>query len=183
MSNSVSVTLEFTPNPESLKYVVNQQVLPRGAIHFTDVKVAKGKSKLAEKILEDSRIKSVMLGTSFVTVNLQSQDDMMTVHESIVTTIRNFFESGQPVVESLPDQHRELNEIERKIVEILDRDVRPAVAMDGGDIEFEKYEDGYVYLRMQGSCAGCPSSLMTLKHGVENRMKEAIPEIKEIIPV
>lgn len=182
----VEVNLDFTPNPDTLKYSVNQSILARGAVNFTDASEAKSKSLLAEELFAIDLVSAVMLGTNFVTVTLSSHDDLRTTNEKIVTTIRSFLESGKNAIEgdlSSPSHRTDLSEIEQKIAEVLDQEVRPAVAMDGGDIELEKYQDGIVYLKMQGSCAGCPSSLMTLKHGVETRLKEKIPEIEEVIPV
>ncbi len=183
----VSVRLEFTPNPESLKYVVNRQLLAKGAQNFSNPATAKEFSGLATELFELPQVKAVMLGTNFITLSLKDQNDLMLVHDSAQDLIRIYLESGKPVIEASASQNLtstdNLSDIEKKIIEILDRDVRPAVAMDGGDITFEKFEDGYVYLKMQGSCSGCPSSLMTLKHGVETRLKDAIPEILEVIPV
>jgi len=183
----VSVRLEFTPNPESLKYVVNRQLLVKGAQNFSSAASAKEFSGLASELFQLSQVKAVMLGTNFITLSLQDQNDLMTVHDIAQDVIRLYLESGKPVLDAAALQNStpttNLSDIEKKIVEILDRDVRPAVAMDGGDITFEKFEAGYVYLKMQGSCSGCPSSLMTLKNGVETRLKDAIPEIIEVIPV
>ncbi len=184
---AVSVKLEFTPNPESLKYLVNRQLLVRGAQNFTNTQTAKEFSGLAEALFQDPKVKAVMIGTNFVTVSVSDQNELMAVHEVAQDTIREYLESGKPVVHAdliaKASNPSNLSEIEKKIVEVLDQEVRPAVAMDGGDITFEKYEDGFVYLKMQGSCAGCPSSLMTLKMGVESRLKAAVPEIQEVIPV
>jgi Fe-S cluster biogenesis protein NfuA len=185
MSADISVNLEFTPNPDTLKYVTSVTLLPSGAANFTSLESAKNKSPLAEKLFGFTTVKAVMLGTNFVTVTLMTQEGLAELNQQIVDTIRNFLMTGEPVLiaskENAPATTR--SEIEKKIIEILDRDVRPAVAMDGGDISFEKYEDGFVYLKMQGSCSGCPSSMMTLKMGVETRLREAIPEIQEVIPV
>jgi Fe-S cluster biogenesis protein NfuA len=183
----VSVRLEFTPNPESLKYVVNRQLLAKGAQNFSSAATAKEFSGLASELFTVSGIKAVMLGTNFVVVSIQDPNGLMNLHEQIEPLIRDYLSSGKPVVEAaaLASSQSPMpqTEIEKKIVEILDREVRPAVAMDGGDITFEKFEDGYVYVKMQGSCSGCPSSLMTLKMGVETRLKEAVPEVQEVIPV
>jgi Fe-S cluster biogenesis protein NfuA len=183
-SNEILVQLEFTPNPDTLKYAVNRTLLLTGAANFISVEAAKGKSRLAEVLFSDARISAVMVGTNFVTVTVKDQSGLMELNEKTIQTIRAFLQSGDVAVQELPRiETSQLSEIERKIVEILDLEVRPAVAMDGGDISFEKFEDGFVFLRMQGSCSGCPSSLMTLKMGVETRLKEAIPEIIEVIPV
>lgn len=183
--NEVSVNLEFTPNPDTLKYVTSVTLLPSGAANFVSLESAKNKSPLAEKLFELQGLRAVMIGTNFVTVTLSSQDKMTELNQKIIEVMKSYLSSGAPVVLAMPESSVKFSrsEIEGKIIEILDRDIRPAVAMDGGDITFEKYEDGFVYLKMQGSCAGCPSSMMTLKMGVETRLREAIPEIQEVIPV
>jgi len=185
MSEAVLVELEFTPNPDSLKYRVNRSLLARGAKNFSSSEDAKG-SKLAGKIFELGGISNVMFGTNFISVNFSNQEDLPQKNEQLQKLIQDFLESGAPVIEFTDSDEssiKNLSEIEKKIVEFLDQEVRPAVAMDGGDISFEKFEDGFVFLKMQGSCSGCPSSLMTLKMGVETRLKEVVPEVKEVIPV
>jgi Fe-S cluster biogenesis protein NfuA len=161
--------------------------LARGAQNFNSAATAKEFSGLASEIFGINQVKSVMLGTNFVTVSIQDQNELMNVHEQVESLIRDYLSSGRPVVDAKAMESSSApqpqNEIERKICEVLDKEVRPAVAMDGGDITFEKFEEGFVYLKMQGSCSGCPSSLMTLKMGVETRLKEAVPEVQEVIPV
>lgn len=187
LMSAVEVSLDFTPNPDSLKYSTNQQILAKGALNFAEASEAEGKSKLAENLFKIKEVKSVMLGTNFVTVHLSSQEELQDLNDQLSNCIRSYLESGDPIVEAgavkSADTSKTLTPEEQKITEILENEIRPAVAMDGGDIALEKYEDGVVFLKMQGSCAGCPSSLMTLKMGVETRLKEALPEIQEVIPV
>lgn len=184
-STEISVSLEFTPNPDTLKYATSITLIPSGAANFLSIEEAKKSSPLAEKLFGIPSITAVMVGKDFVTITLKNQDQLNETNQKAMETIKAHLMSGEPVVTSLAPAKSTMNlsEIEKKIVEILDAEIRPAVAMDGGDITFEKYEDGFVYLKMQGSCAGCPSSLMTLKMGVETRLREAIPEIQEVIPV
>lgn len=184
MATEITVNLEFTPNPDTLKYVTSVTLIPTGAANFTNVEMAKGRSPLAEKLFAHTGVKAIMVGRNFVTVTLSSQDQINELNEKVIASIKAYLTTGEPVVIAMaePTAGRR-SEIEEKIMEILDRDIRPAVAMDGGDITFEKYEDGFVYLKMQGACSGCPSSMMTLKMGVETRLREAIPEIQEVIPV
>jgi Fe-S cluster biogenesis protein NfuA len=184
-NNEIIVRLEFTPNPDTLKYAVNRTFLAHGAANFISPESAQGKSPLAESLFADSRISAVMIGTNFITVTVRDQSTLMELNDKITKAIKEFLSTGAKAVTELPGKvnSAQLGEIEKKIIEILDRDIRPAVAMDGGDITFEKFEDGFVFLKMQGSCSGCPSSLMTLKMGVETRLKEAIPEVLEVIPV
>ena len=181
---TIEVNLQFTPNPDTLKYETNMTLLAAGALNFPSSASVQGRSGLATELFAEKDIRALMIGRNFVTVTLATQDRLAEVNDWIRNVITKYLESGKPVTEtSTPSTLKPMNEIEQKIVEILDRDIRPAVAMDGGDISFEKYEDGFVYLRMQGACSGCPSSMMTLKMGVETRLKDAIPEIQEVIPV
>lgn len=183
--SEISVTLEFTPNPDTLKYVTSVTLVSSGVANFTSPEMAKDKSPLAEKLFGLSNVKAIMFGKDFLTVTVSSQEGLMELNQKLIDTIREYLATGAPVILAMPEAKSTATrtEIEQKIIEILDRDVRPAVAMDGGDISFEKYEDGFVYLKMQGSCSGCPSSMMTLKMGVETRLREAIPEVQEVIPV
>jgi len=130
-----------------------------------------------------------MIGKNFVTVTKSDDGDWESVHKSCSAIIESHVASGETIVaDAGPAAEAESpasadSPVVRKIREILDNEIRPAVAMDGGDITFEKFEDGVVYLYMQGSCSGCPSSTMTLKMGIENRLREAIPEVQEVVSV
>ncbi|TVQ80852.1 MAG: NifU family protein [Bradymonadales bacterium] len=184
--SEIYVDLEFTPNPDSLKYLVNRSILTKGTLFLSSAEEAKEKSELAESLFQLGGIKSVMLGAGFVTVSLQSQDELHELNEKITECIRAHLKEGRPVVKPGAIQEstdQTFSEVEQKIVDFLNAEVRPAVAMDGGDIQFESFQEGVVYLKMQGSCSGCPSSLMTLKEGVESRLKTLVPEVKEVVPV
>ncbi len=187
-SSEYSVELEFTPNPNTLKYTTNVAFLLAGAQNFPTQASAQGKSPLAEKLFGLNGIGGVMVGKNFVTVTLTDQDRLTELNDEIIETIKAFLQTGEKAVrlealQANSSQATPSNEIERKIVEILDNDIRPAVAMDGGDITFEKFEDGIVFLQLKGACAGCPSSTATLKMGIENGLKEAIPEVTEVVSV
>lgn len=187
--NAVYISLEFTPNPNTLKYSVNRQLLEKGAVNFLKKEDAAMRSPLAAKLLDIPGISGVMIGKDFVTVTKTEEGDWDFVHKSCSQTIQDHLTRQEPVLnESVQggalDGHKGGDTaIENKIREILDREIRPAVAMDGGDITFEKYEDGVVYLYLQGACSGCPSSTATLKVGIETRLKEAIPEVREVVSV
>ncbi len=187
MSTEVYVSLEFTPNPNTLKYSVNRELVDRGAVNFIKKEDADRRSPLASKLFAIPGIAGVMIGRGFVTVTKTEEGDWDVVHKSTSTTIEEHLKKNEPVLSaetSTDDGHKAGGgEIEQKIRDILDNEIRPAVAMDGGDITFEKYEDGVVYLYLQGSCSGCPSSTITLKQGIETRLQEAIPEIKEVVSV
>ncbi len=129
-----------------------------------------------------------MIGKNFVTVTKTDDGDWDLVHKSCSTTIETHLSKGEKILIETPAADASAHkggstDVENKIREILDNEIRPAVAMDGGDITFEKFEGGVVYLYLQGSCAGCPSSSMTLKMGIETRLREAIPEVQEVVAV
>ncbi len=187
MNQEVYVSLEFTPNPNTLKYSVNRQLLDKGAVNFVRKSDADEKSPLAAKLFAISGISGVMIGRDFVTVTKAEDGDWDVVHKSSSEIIESHLKSDEPVV-SAEAMNREAHkggstDIENKIREILDSEIRPAVAMDGGDITFDRFENGTVYLHMQGSCSGCPSSTATLKMGIETRLRDAIPEVMEVVAV
>jgi Fe-S cluster biogenesis protein NfuA len=183
----VYVSLEFTPNPNTLKYSVNRTLLEKGALNVLNKKDAEAKSPLALKLLDIPGISAVMIGKDFVTVTKTEEGDWDVVHKNTSGTIESHLAASLPVVnlDALSESAHGGggSQIETKIKEILDAEIRPAVAMDGGDITFDRYEAGVVYLYMQGSCAGCPSSTATLKMGIETRLKEQIPEVLEVVAV
>jgi Fe-S cluster biogenesis protein NfuA len=185
---SVNIQLEWTPNPNTLKYVVDQQLIPRGAVNFTDVTKAEEKSPLASRLMKITGVSGVMIGTNFVTVTKGDQGEWDDLNDGVMDALDQHLTSKQPVVvgedEPAPAQSAGAEgDVEMRIRKILDEEIRPAVANDGGDITLEKFADGVVYLHMVGSCAGCPSSTMTLKMGIENRLRETIPEVVEVISV
>lgn len=186
--NKVSIHLEFTPNPNTLKFVVSQDFLERGAANFTDKEKAKV-SPLAEALFSVPGVTGVMIGRNFVTITKANDGDWDILADQVPTAIESHLSAKKPIFIAGYDPNAgsgpagSANDIETKIKEVLDNEIRPAVAMDGGDITFGKYEDGVVYLHLQGSCSSCPSSVATLKMGVETRLKEVIPEIKEVVQV
>ncbi len=179
----VFVSLEFTPNPNTLKYVVNRQLLPAGAANFKNETDAQ-RSPLAKKLFAVPGVAGVMVGRDFVTVTKGDAGDWEALNRDSTRIIKEHVTAGEPVVDAdffaATGVAGGNSEIEDKIRKILDDQIRPAVAMDGGDITFDRFEDGVVYLHLQGSCAGCPSSTATLKMGIETRLKEAIPEIVSV---
>lgn len=185
----VSISLEFTPNPNTLKFVVSAAVLSKGALNFTAPAEAKH-SELAQALFSVTGVQAVMLGTNFVTITKSPTGDWDTIADDVPKTIETYYKLGKPTVDpkwleesQAKSSSGSESEIERKIKEVLDNEIRPAVAMDGGDILFGRFEDGVVYLHLQGACSSCPSSIATLKMGVETRLKEVIPEVKEVVQV
>ncbi|MGQ0504877.1 MAG: NifU family protein [Myxococcaceae bacterium] len=184
---SVNIQLEWTPNPSTLKYVVDRSLLPYGALNLTDKQVAQEKSPLASKLMSINGVTAVMLGSNFVTVTKGETGEWDELNDSVMQTLETHLDSGEPVVHEGAIERRpaasvgEGGEVEQRIRDILEAEIRPAVAMDGGDITLDRFEDGIVYLHMKGSCAGCPSSTATLKMGIETRLREAIPEVNEVV--
>jgi Fe-S cluster biogenesis protein NfuA len=184
--SAVYVSLEFTPNPNTLKYSVNRKLLDKGAANFTKKADAESRSPLALKLLNVDGISGVMIGKDFVTVTKTEEGDWDFVHKSASDIVEKHLTANEPIVtgeEAERFSGANASEIEKKIQAFLDEEIRPAVAMDGGDVQLDRFEDGVAYLSMQGACSGCPSSAMTLKMGIETKMKEAIPEVIEVASV
>lgn len=186
-AKSVDIRLEFTPNPNALKYVTDDHtLLPRGTASFSD-KAAADSSPLAKRLMAIPGVAACMIGQNFVSVTKSDEGDWEVLDLKTREALKEHVSSGEPAVNPLSLEKpasvaREgETELDRKIRDVLDRDIRPAVAMDGGDVVFEKFENGVVYLYMQGACAGCPSSTATLKMGIETRIRAAVPEVQEVV--
>lgn len=183
------VTLEFTPNPYALKFVTDSPLLETGALNFSSIEEAKKGSALAFALFSVPSITNVMIGKNFVSITCAEDVDWDSVHEQAAQKIIQLLQSAQPVIDpQYLSQHLEnlknsQSDVAQRIIQILEDEIRPAVAQDGGDIEFDRYESGIVYLRLQGACAGCPGATMTLKMGVEERLRREIPEIIEVVSV
>jgi Fe-S cluster biogenesis protein NfuA len=181
------IQTEQTPNPATLKFLPGSTVMERGTLDFADAQAATS-SPLAEGLFTVDGVTGVFLGSDFISVTKAEGRDWAVLKPVILGAIMEHFTSGAPMVraadgsadEAVPDG--EDDEIVVQIKELLDTRVRPAVAQDGGDIIFRSFDEGVVYLHMQGACAGCPSSTATLKMGIENLLKHFIPEVKEVRP-
>ena len=177
------IQTEETPNPATMKFLPGREVMPQGTLEITDAKGASA-SPLAEALFTIDGVKGVFLAREFITVTKSADKDWQVLKPSILTTIMEHFTSNRPTVtqaaEATAAPNPDEDNIVKQIREILDMRVRPAVAQDGGDITFQSFEDGVLYLNLKGSCAGCPSSTATLKAGIENMMKHYIPEVKEV---
>ena len=182
----LEISAEVTPNPNTLKFVVNRPLLEAGSVNFTSREKAQS-SPLSKKLFDLENVSGVMIGPGFVTVTKTSEASWDPLIGPIAEMIRTVLQSGEEILpkEALSQAQAAGgdSEIEQKIKEVLDREIRPAVAQDGGDIIFYGYQDGVVTLHLQGSCSSCPSSVMTLKMGVENRLKQVIPQVKEVVQV
>ena len=183
------IQTESTPNPATLKFLPGQSVLEVGTADFPSAEGAE-KSPLAQRIFAVNGVAGVFFGTDFVTVTKTDAVDWDHIKPALLGAIMEHFQSGQPVMSGEGDAaggHADHDgpdgEIVGQIKELLDTRVRPAVAQDGGDITFHGFDRGVVYLHMQGACAGCPSSTLTLKMGIENLLRHYIPEVTEVRPV
>ena len=182
------IQTESTPNPATLKFLPGQAVLPVGTADFPTVEAAQT-SPLAQRVFGVEGVTGVFFGPDFVTVTKEEAIDWSHIKPAILGAIMEHYQSGQPVMgdDSGTVGHADHDgpdeEIVNQIKDLLDTRVRPAVAQDGGDITFHGFERGVVYLHMQGACAGCPSSTMTLKMGIENLLRHYIPEVTEVRPV
>ncbi|GJL88120.1 MULTISPECIES: NifU family protein [unclassified Minwuia] len=182
------IQTEPTPNPQTLKFIPGVDVMKEGVADFRKPEDAKV-SPLAERLFAVHGVTGIYLGQDFVSVSKREDVEWHHIKPSILGTIMEHFTAGLPVMSEgavIGDSggHAEANgadgEIVKQIVELLDTRVRPAVAQDGGDIVFHGFDEGIVYLAMQGACAGCPSSVMTLKHGIENLLRHYVPEVNEV---
>ncbi|MEZ5716067.1 MAG: NifU family protein [Paracoccaceae bacterium] len=183
------IQTESTPNPATLKFLPGQRVMDSGTADFTQA-VGDDVSPLAARIFGVSGVTSVFLGGDFVTVTKAEGQEWDHVKPAILGAIMEHFQSGAPVMAEgatadggHSDDTGEDSAIVNQIKVLLDTRVRPAVAQDGGDITFHGFDKGVVYLHMQGACAGCPSSTLTLKMGIENLLRHYIPEVTEVRPV
>ena len=175
------VQTEITPNPNSLKFLPGKIVSNQGSFEIT--KKDQTNNQLVRDLLSLNGVEGIFLGKDFISVNKYDDIEWDEVKHLIISLINDFYSSGKEFVveKDLNEQTENLEEIEKKIVKILNDKIRPAVAKDGGDIKFKEYKDGVVKVQLQGSCSGCPSSTMTLKQGVQNLLKHYIPEVKKVI--
>lgn len=178
-----NIYLEESPNPNSLKFVVNYMLVTEGEIYdYPDVASAAA-SPLAQALFKFDYVKRVFIMNNFVTITKEEEVEWYTIKEGLKHFIHNYLESKEPVVRE--NQSSEVNteedsEISLRIRTLLDEYVKPAVEQDGGAIEFHSFEDGVVKVLLQGSCSGCPSSMITLKSGIENLLKSMIPEVTSV---
>ncbi len=179
------IQTEETPNPATLKFLPGRVVLEGATANFTD-RDAAAASPLAERLFDVDGVSGVFLGTDFVTVTKADDREWYLLKPAILGVIMEHYTSGRPVmletaaVTSGDTASEDDDEIVSQIRELIDTRVRPAVAQDGGDIVFQGFDAGVVYLHMQGACAGCPSSTATLKMGIENMLKHYVPEVVEV---
>jgi len=179
------IQTEATPNPASLKFLPGRMVLGSGTAEYRSADEAAG-SPLAERLFAVGGVGGVFLGSDFITVT-KTAGDWPHLKPAVLGAIMEHFMSGLPAVAREPEAKGEAEffdeadgDVVATIKELIETRVRPAVAQDGGDITFQGFRDGVVFLNMRGSCAGCPSSTATLKHGIENLLRHFVPEVREI---
>src|SRR5579883_1625150 len=179
------IQTEQTPNPATLKFLPGRDVMGNGTADFVTAEAAK-RSPLAEHLFTVDGVAGVFLGTDFITVTKAADKDWHLLKPAILGAIMEHFTSGRPIVvgpEAAGESAgagEEDSDVVAQIKDLIETRVRPAVAQDGGDITFQAFEDGIVFLHLQGSCSGCPSSTATLKAGIENMLKHYVPEVVEV---
>ncbi len=176
------IQTENTPNPSTVKFIPGVAVMSSGVAEFVTPQEAL-QSPLAERIFGIQGVQGVFFGSDFVSVTKADGVDWSSIKGPILSAVMQHFTMGEPLFrgeQAAAANDDLLDEISKQIKELIEKRVRPAVAMDGGDIVFDKFERGIVYLKMRGACSGCPSSTVTLKNGVENMLRHYVPEVLEV---
>ena len=186
----ISIYTEMTPNPETMKFVANKLLYPGKSADFPDAESARP-SPLATELFGFPFIKAIFIASNFVTLTKTSETEWDDVIPAVRQFLKEYLEEGKPIIneeemaavkkDSSNSVDADDSDVVKRIKEMLDNYVKPAVEMDGGAIQFKSYEDGVLNLMLQGSCSGCPSSMITLKAGIEGMMKRMIPEVKEVV--
>ena len=174
------IQTEITPNPNSLKFIPGKVVCSTGSFEVT--KNDNVNNELIKNILSVNGVEGIFLSKDFISVNKHDKNSWDDIKHIVISHINEFYASGKEFVvnKDLNDQSENLDEIEKRIVQLLEEKIRPAIARDGGDIKFKEFKDGVVKVQLQGSCSGCPSSTMTLKQGVQNLLCHYLPEVKKV---
>ena len=174
------VQIESTPNPNSIKFLPGKIVSNHGSFEINNKN--ESNNELIRNLLSINGVESIFLGKDFISINKNDEISWDEIKHIVISLINDFYLSGKECVieKNLNENNENLKDIEKKIVQILDQKIRPAVAKDGGDIKFKEFKDGIVRVQLQGSCSGCPSSTMTLKQGVQNLLCHYLPEVKKV---
>ncbi len=183
------IQTETTPNPATLKFLPGLEILKKGTLEFKNKKQASA-NNLAKQLFQDENVEGVFIGRDFLTVTKSEKVSWEILKPTVLSVILEFFSSGGKIdtVGNQNDASNQENinysqkdlEVVEKIKELLDERIKPAVAQDGGDINFVKFQNKIVFLELRGACSGCPSSTITLKSGIENMLKYYIPEIESV---
>ena len=184
MMNNVNIYLEANPNPNSLKFVTDRMLLDDGKIKdYPDVKSASN-SPIAKRLFEFDYVERVFIMSNFITITKNDQVNWDDIKIELKNYIKQHIEEGNKIVDLKKNDVKKVSsnkKIDNKIIEILDEYIKPAVEQDGGAIQFESFDKGVVKVSLQGACSGCPSSMITLKSGIEKLLKRFIPEVNEVV--
>ena len=174
------VQTEITPNPNSLKFIPGKVVSNSGSFEVT--KKDNVNNDLIRNILSINGVEGIFLSKDFISVNKDNENSWDDIKHIVISHINEFYATGKEFVinKDLNEQSESLDEIEKRIVQLLEEKIRPAIARDGGDIKFKEFKNGVVKVQLQGSCSGCPSSTMTLQQGVQNLLCHYFPEVKSV---
>ena len=175
------VQIQETPNPNSLKFVPGKKVSNIGSVELS--KKEDTNNNLLKNILSINGVESIFLGDDFLSVNKNEKINWEDIKHIVISLINEFYFDGKDVIldkVSKNDEQKNYKEIEKQIIKVLETKIKPAVARDGGDIKFIEFKDGIVKVQLQGSCSGCPSSIITLKNGVQNLLTHYIPDVKQV---
>ena len=179
------VQTQTTPNPNSLKFLPGQVVSNNGSYEITEKNSVD--NDLIRNILSINGVTGIFLGSDFISVNKKENINWKDIKHIVISLINEYYQSGNKFVIDIDfdktESKKDLISVEKEIIKILDSKIRPAVARDGGDIKFKEFKDGIVTVKLQGSCSGCPSSMMTLKQGVQNLLCHYVPDVKEVIAI
>ena len=177
------VQTEITPNPNSIKFLPGKTVSNCGSLEVTNKDQTD--NELVKNLLAVNGVEGIFLGKDFISINKYDDIPWEDIKHIVISLINDFYSSGKESVidKNIKKDNENLEEIEKKIIKILDQKIRPAVAKDGGDIKFLEFKDGIVKVQLQGSCSGCPSSVLTLKQGVQNLLCHYLPEVKEVVSI
>ena len=179
------IQTEATPNPDSLKFLSDNIISSIGTEEFQKKEISKISNPFIKELLSVKGVELVLLSQNFLSVKKTKEISWNELKPMVISHLNHYFESSnKPILNkekfNNPDKKEENNEVVKRIVEVLDTKIRPVVAKDGGDIKFKSFEDGVVKVELQGSCSGCPSSLMTLKQGVQNLLKHYVKEVNSV---
>ncbi|MDG1436895.1 MAG: NifU family protein [Rickettsiaceae bacterium] len=179
------IQTEETPNPSALKFFPGSDVSPSGPVFFNRPEEATSKSQLAVKLFNVKGVVAIFYGTDFITITKAEDLDWNLIKPEILMVMMDHLVAGFTIFDEVQEAAQAINtegmsDIEKQIVEIIETRVRPSVAMDGGDITYQSFKDGIVYLQLRGACSGCPSSSITLKNGIESMLQHFVPEVKGV---
>lgn len=179
------IQTEETPNPNALKFFPGSDVSPTGPVFLNTPEEALHKSQLASKIFHIGQVSAVFYGSNFITITKTDDAEWKIIKPEILMVIMDHLVAGLPIFDEVENTLKDIDtdamsDVEKQIVEIIETRVRPSVAMDGGDIVYQGFENGIVYLQLRGACSGCPSSSVTLKNGIESMLQHFVPEVKSV---